>query len=426
MAAAILSVFILAGCPNDGGTETDPSITGLVITGGTEAVKGTSVQLTAEFTWDQDKANTPATGVTWSITGQSSNNTSIGSTSGILNVDSSEATDDTITVQAQGGGYSNTKDITVKEPLAGQEPTVTSIDVTGQGSITKGSTDILVQYSATVNGNNNPSQNVSWSVDGSPTGVSIDTNGKLTVTKNASAGKINVRATSTLIGFTDKSGYKEVDITSTASEESETTAIDFTTKANAGKLGLYPEVNYDSGDDLIDAMDLRATNAKVDPDGTGPNIPFYNPVLQVPDAFDYGTDQLYDQVANTEPAMAWFIHNNKLVVYGHRTHPTSVAEIVFNVAVINTSTGQGWITGDANNPHFGITYKRQYVDGESAGEISIKALTGNNFTTTAELTGHKIYIIVRALPTDFPEDDFNAEIDSYRIKNVIDITPTSS
>jgi hypothetical protein len=410
MAVAILSVFILAGCPNGGGTETDPAITGLVITGGTEAVKGTSVQLSAEFTWDQGKANTPVTGVTWSITGQSGN-TSITS-SGQLNVDSGEVVDAIIVVTATSGDVSGTKNIKVKESTPETKPTVDTVTVTGPASITKSSTtNVVTKYSATVAGNNTPSQNVSWSVDGSPiTGVSIDVDGNLTVTPDASDGEITVRATSTVIDYTSISGSIDVEITSPGPQKTE--ATDFTTSStNANLLGLYDPSDYSSASAVIAAMNTRATNAEIDPPDATPA--FYNPVLQVPDAIDYGTNQLYDHVAGESPGMAWFIYDNELVVYGEAIE----ARIIFDVAVIKESNGKGWIT----------SYDRTY--NTRSETISIADLTGNNFTTTAELTGYYVYIIVRKLPSSFSEDyDFNSMANAplTNDKNVISIEiPTS-
>ncbi|MDR0655259.1 MAG: hypothetical protein LBG22_02995, partial [Treponema sp.] len=88
-------------------------------------------------------------------------------------------------------------------PLPGNDPTVTSVTITGDGVVTKDvSLEVTKQYSATVAGTNSPSQTVTWSIDGgAPTGVTL-AGGLLTVQKTASNGDITIRATSTVLNYT--------------------------------------------------------------------------------------------------------------------------------------------------------------------------------------------------------------------------------
>jgi hypothetical protein len=96
----------------------------------------------------------------------------------------------------------------------------------------------------------------------------------------------------------------------------------------------------------------------------------------------------HNQVAGKAPSMAWIIHGNDLIVYGWSDIS---ATIVFNVAVINTTTGKGWITGDAHNVPYGDTYSRTYSTSTSGSEkIPISDLTGGKIKTAEGLSGYKV------------------------------------
>ena len=74
-------------------------------------------------------------------------------------------------------------------------PTVTSLTVNpASATVNQGATQ---QFTATVNGTNNPPQTVTWSLIGAAAGTSIDQNGLLTVGPNQPAGTLSVVATST-------------------------------------------------------------------------------------------------------------------------------------------------------------------------------------------------------------------------------------
>ena len=87
---------------------------------------------------------------------------------------------------------SGTATVTVNNP----SPTVTSVTVTpNTASVNAGNKQ---QFSATVNGENNPSQSVNWSITGSEENTTISQDGLLTVASDEKATTITVKATSTV------------------------------------------------------------------------------------------------------------------------------------------------------------------------------------------------------------------------------------
>jgi hypothetical protein len=106
-------------------------------------------------------------------------------------------------------------------------PTVESVTVTGPGAVTKNvSSNATETYSATVTGDNSPSQVVTWSIDGgNPTGVSISSAGVLTVESTANNGNITIKATSTVAGYTNKFGTKIVLINDSTSQTVESVTV---------------------------------------------------------------------------------------------------------------------------------------------------------------------------------------------------------
>ena len=95
--------------------------------------------------------------------------------------------------------------------LPGEAPasTVTGVTVSpSTATVKKGETQ---QFSATVTGENDPAQTVTWDVRGGMVGTSIDTNGLLTVNASETANSLTVTATSTVDG--SKSGTATVTVT---------------------------------------------------------------------------------------------------------------------------------------------------------------------------------------------------------------------
>jgi hypothetical protein len=286
-------------------------------------------------------------------------------------------------------------------------PIVTSISISGDTSVDKGSSINL-----TANVVTDPAgadQSVTWSITTSGiavgTGLSATTGSPVTLNVDASESQtsIEVKIVSNLDGT--KTATKAIAVNSPLPPP---TGTDFKTEANANLLGLYPGTDYVNGAAVISAMDARI------------NTSFYNittyGILVNPDHIYGITDVKADNVAGGSPAMAWFIHNDDLVVYGYAGHST----IVFNIAVINETTGQGWITGDGNNAPYGDTYLRTYSTG--AEVISISDLTDGNITTAAGLSGYKVYVIVRWTDNFVTNRDLNSSTDYYVDKNVIAVT----
>jgi hypothetical protein len=365
-AAAIVvllaGIVVLAGCPADAaGSESSPTVTKVTVTGQTAVAKGsTNILYTATVTGTGSYSN----GVDWSVDGSP---TGVSITSdGKLTV-SNAASTGTIKVRAdstQSGYTDKTGDleVTIEEPTG----TVTGINVTGSTSVAKGSTG--VEYTATVSGTGLYSTGVAWSVDSTPTGVNISADGKLSVDSGANTGTIKVRATSTQAGYTDKTGYLDVTITGTPSE------TDFKIKANAESLGLSPGSNYASAGALISAMDTRASNAAT--------TYFYNPSINGTsvESNSYGLINR-DNVNSGAPAMAWIIYGNDLIIHGNYDTGSSIK---FDIVVINTADGIGWKTSYTKSTS-GI-----YTD-----SVSISSITDSYFSAKSELSGYKVYIVVR-------------------------------
>jgi hypothetical protein len=334
-------------------------------------------------------------------------------------VDSSE-TAATITVKADYTGdddVSGTLQIKVITPTEGKVPTVKKVTISAdKNTIINNDTDSIELTVTNVVGTNNPNKIVNWSVsEGALTDVkfSPDSGSSTTLKVGTSGvpGKIKVRGESSIT-----SGVFSNEIEITIQSAITSTAIDFTIAANAVKLGL-PSTTYTAGPEgsLISAMTGRQSTS------------FYNQTsgVNVEHNEIYGINGVRrDDIINASvPSMAWIIRQNEntLVSHGWSDIPSY---IVFNVAVIKESDGTGWITGNSEDEVSGLqdVYKYSYVGGSSNYNISISTLTEGEITTTAALTGYKVYIIVRIVDA-FPTNDFN--INAYKDSNVIDITPTS-
>ena len=110
------------------------------------------------------------------------------SAGGLLSVGANESAA-TLTVRATS---------TVDTSTSGTAAVTVSSSVTVSPSspnVVKGQTQ---QFTATVSGNNNPAQTVTWTVEGGATGTSISAGGLLTVGANETASTLTVRATSTV------------------------------------------------------------------------------------------------------------------------------------------------------------------------------------------------------------------------------------
>ena len=93
------------------------------------------------------------------------------------------------------------------------DPTVSSVDVSAESIVGTYKTDSYIQCNAVVNGDNNPSQDVIWTLSSNTTyvpeqtsasGATIDQNGKVVFNQDAS---VYAFATSTVTGYTNVRGY---------------------------------------------------------------------------------------------------------------------------------------------------------------------------------------------------------------------------
>jgi len=170
-------------------TNTPPSVTSVEVNPSTVSVqKGASQQFSAVVTG----VNNPSQEVTWAVIGGITE-TSI-NTNGILTVNILE-TASILTVLATSVADS-TKSGSATVNVTSIPPTVSSVEVDPSiVSVLKGA---MQQFTAVVNGTNDPPQTVFWSVVGSNnSNTNIDNNGLLTVASNEIATLLSVIATST-------------------------------------------------------------------------------------------------------------------------------------------------------------------------------------------------------------------------------------
>jgi len=203
----LVSVFIMTGCGEKSPTQPPTATVSSVVVSPTavSVAKG----YTYQFSTVVNGSNNPSQSVTWSVIGGLSNSTSISAT-GLLTVGSSESAT-TLTVRATSTADTS-KNGTSTVTVTNTPPTVTSVVVSPIAvSVVKGTTQ---QFSADVNGSNNPPHTVTWSVTGGITGTNINTNGLLTVASGETGTTLTVRATSTF--DTSKSGIATVTVTNTA------------------------------------------------------------------------------------------------------------------------------------------------------------------------------------------------------------------
>ncbi|MDL2236668.1 InlB B-repeat-containing protein [Christensenellaceae bacterium OttesenSCG-928-K19] len=160
-----------------------PAVNSVTITPGTASVEKGNTQ---QFTATVDAVNGAGTDVTWSVSGNTSQGTTI--TGGLLRVGADE-TAQTLTVTATSVFNSTEKGtatVTVPQPAA-NGVTVSP----GTATVEKTKTQA---FTATVDAVNGADDSVSWSVDG--TDSSISANGVLTVGAGETAKTLTVTATS--------------------------------------------------------------------------------------------------------------------------------------------------------------------------------------------------------------------------------------
>lgn len=130
--------------------------------------------------------------VNWSITGNSSENTTI-SEDGLLTVASDEASNHELTVKATSLAYpGESAEVTVHIPV----PLITGITVSPSEAFTL-KRGLTHQFTATVSGETGFNGRVNWSISGKTSaGTKIDPSGLLTIATNESSGGLTITAKS--------------------------------------------------------------------------------------------------------------------------------------------------------------------------------------------------------------------------------------
>jgi uncharacterized protein YjdB len=217
-----LNLTVRATSTVDPGKSGTAAVKVMSVTGVTVSPAAASVAKgqTQPFTALVEGTNNPAQTVTWSVEGGGTGTTI--NNEGFLTVAIGESALNLI-VRATS----------TVDPTKSGTAAVTVIAVTGvtvspaAASVAKGQS---FTFTATVQGNNNPAQTVTWSVEGGGTGTVISGNGTLTIAAGEGATSLTVRATSTI--DTTKSGAAAVTIKGEGS-----IILVYPTDAASGELG---------------------------------------------------------------------------------------------------------------------------------------------------------------------------------------------
>ena len=165
-----------------------PTVTSVVVSPNSVNVSQGGTQ---DFTATVNGSNDPPQSVTWSVSGNNSSSTTINS-DGRLTVGNNEPSTSLI-VQATST-YDTSK--TGKADVTVLVPTVTSVVVSpNSANVSQGGTQ---DFTAVVNGTNDPPQTVTWSVSGNnSSSTNINSAGLLTVASIETSTSLVVKATST-------------------------------------------------------------------------------------------------------------------------------------------------------------------------------------------------------------------------------------
>ena len=183
-------------------TALPPTVTGVTVN---PATAGVNPGATQQFSASVVGTNNPPQTVAWSVSGGVAG-TSISAT-GLLTVSPNQAVG-TLAITATStldASRTGTATVTVT-PLP---PTVTSVTV--DPATVGANPGAVQQFTATVEGTNDPPQTVTWTVTGGSGGTAISATGLLTIGANQALGSVTVRATSTL--NTSRSGTAVVTVT---------------------------------------------------------------------------------------------------------------------------------------------------------------------------------------------------------------------
>jgi len=155
--------------------DTQPTVTSVEVTPAEIIItRGEQQQFSAVVSGEYN----PSPEVEWSVTGVATTGTTILS-SGLLIVSIGETATSLTVIATSIVDPTKSGDATVTVVEAYTPPTVTDIVVTPAiATVIRGETQL---FTALVNGENNPPQDVTWSVEPRATGTTIDTDGLLTV-----------------------------------------------------------------------------------------------------------------------------------------------------------------------------------------------------------------------------------------------------
>ena len=180
-------------------TSLEATVTSVTVSPETATVASGGIQ---DFTVTVEGTGNPPTTVTWAVEGGGTR-TSI-STTGRLTVAANE-TATTLTVRATST-HDTTRSGTATVTLTTPEATVTSVTVSPEtAGVARGESR---DFTATVEGTNNPPTTVTWTVEGGLLGTTISSTGRLTLALNETAATLTVRETS--VHDTSRSGTATV------------------------------------------------------------------------------------------------------------------------------------------------------------------------------------------------------------------------
>ena len=167
-----------------------PKITSVSIDAGTgEAIVGKKLQLTATV----EGENNPDKSITWSVSGNRSTNTKVLPSNNLYVGTNETATQVTVTATSN---FDPSKKATVTITII-PAPTVSRVIITPEtANVNRGKS---TQLTATVEGENNPENTVTWSLTGNNNeNTKITENGKVTIGSEETATEVTVTATSTV------------------------------------------------------------------------------------------------------------------------------------------------------------------------------------------------------------------------------------
>lgn len=330
-----------------------------------------------------------------------------------------------------GDGTQIDRNVPVRVQFSGGPPlpTVTGVTVTpSTATVQKGTTK---QFSATVEGTNNPSQNVTWSVN-STSGSSISTSGLLTVVAGETAATLTVTATSTVDNT--KSGTATVTVTESADPDSvivgnALTAVENATYGNISQGAAGSEAAIKAA---IRAIAIAALN------NSGINVAFnmvnYNLAM---------ADSLENKAVLRDMAIAALSNNSVTVTVNTVSYLAPVAGTAANPSGTNGSytftvtVGKGAVSSTTAQKTIAISATAYTSPGSPSGGSSSSTPSGTLVTSSG--TNVSDSGVALSFPAGAVESDVRVQVreaaltsgmslpaDSQLISKVLDIVKDKS